>query len=303
MGFSFFAPRLRLLAVGFLPIVLLLNGCGESQNSATGSPTGPGGTGIVSGVVILGSTAAKGITKQAMPIGLAGVTVRVSGGGSSTTTDGSGQFTLMKVPAGNAELEFERQDINARGRVVVTAGAMNNVTVSIVGSRAEIVPGEHSGAEVEGLVSATNATAGTLTVLDQRLGAVMIQTDGSTVIRNEDDATIPFSQIEIGNRVHVKALSQPTGAMLATEIILQSDKVGGNREVEGSVTMVDQSKKSFVVQTESGTVTVQTDSSTTFRRRGGSASFSDIAMGANVDVNGILQADGTVLARKVTIEG
>jgi len=303
MGFSFFAPRLRLLAVGFLPIVLLLNGCGESQNSATGSPTGPGGTGIVSGVVILGSTAAKGITKQAMPIGLAGVTVRVSGGGSSTTTDGSGQFTLMKVPAGNAELEFERQDINARGRVVVTAGAMNNVTVSIVGSKAEIVPGGHSGAEVEGLVSATNATAGTLTVLDQRLGAVMIQTDSSTVIRNEDDAAIPLSQIEIGNRVHVKALSQPTGAMLATEIILQSDKVGGNREVEGSVTMVDQSMKSFVVQTESGTVTVQTDSSTTFRRRGGSASFSDIAMGVNVDVNGILQADGTVLARKVTIEG
>jgi len=303
MGSSFFTPRLRLIAAGFLPIVLLLNGCGESQNSATGSPTGPGGTGIVSGVVILGSSAAKGITKQAMPIGLAGVTVRVSGAGSSTTTDGSGQFTLMNVTAGNTELEFERQDINARGRVVVAAGAMNNVTVSIVGSRAEIVPGGHSGAEVEGLVSATNATAGTLTVLDQRLGAVMIQTDSSTVIRNEDDATIPLSQIQIGNRVHVKALSQPTGAMLATEIILQSDKVGGNREVEGSVTMVDQSKKSFVVQTESGTVTVQTDSSTMFRRRGGSASFSDIAMGVNVDVNGILQADGTVLARKVTIEG
>jgi hypothetical protein len=242
-----------------------------------------------------------GKTTLAMPIGLAGVTVRVTGSNPSTTTDGAGQFMLANVPAGNPELEFERQDINARGRVVVAAGMTNNVTVAIVGSRAEIVPGGHSGAEVEGLVSAIDSTAGTLTVLDQRLGAVMIQTDSSTVIRSED-TTITLSQIQIGNQVHVKALSQPGGAMLATEILLQNDRVGGNREVEGSVTMVDQGAKSFVVQTESGTVTVRTDSSTTFRRRGASASFSDVVMGVNVDVNGILQADGTVLAKKVTIE-
>jgi hypothetical protein len=102
--------------------------------------------------------------------------------------------------------------------------------------------------------------------------------------------------------VHIKALSQPGGKMLATEILLQNDRVGGNREVEGSVMSVNQGAGSFVVQTEAGTVAVRADSSTTFQRRGVSASFSDVTMGVNVDVNGILQAGGTVLAKKVTIE-
>jgi hypothetical protein len=49
-------------------------------------------------------------------------------------------------------------------------------------------------------------------------------------------------------------------------------------------------------------VTVQTKSSTAFHRRGGPASFSDVVVGSPVEVRGILQADGSVLAQKVTIE-
>jgi len=302
MRSSLQTPRRVLLSATLLSALSFALACGDSNHS----PTAPGGggmgaTGSVAGTVILGASETAGMATKAMPIGLAGVTVRVSANGRSTTTDGVGQFTLTNVPAGSPELSFERQDIHARGHVIVAAGVMNNVTISIVGSRADVVPGGHSGMEIEGLVSAIDSGAGTLTVLDQHLGAVVILTDANTVIRN-GDATIPLSQIVIGNRAHVKALQQADGTILATEVDLQSDKVGGNRELDGSVVTVDSGSSSFVVQAAAGTVTVNTDSSTTFKRRGGTASFSDIAAGVHVEVNGTLQADGTVLARKVTIE-
>lgn len=290
-------PPRSLVVSAFVSTLLLIPACSDKN-----SMSGPAGTGTVSGTVVLGSSATTGLSKESMPIGLAGVTVKAAGTSRSTVTDGSGQFTLTGVPAGNPELDFDRQDIHARGNAAVTAGAMNRVTVAIVGSRAEIMEGDHSGSEIEGLVSKVDAAGGTLTVIDQRLGVVVIQTDSSTVIRNEDDTAITLAQIHIGNRVHVKALTQPNGSLLATEILLQNDNVGGNREVEGSVTMVDQGTKSFVVQTESGTVTVTTNGSTTFKRDGGSGTFSDVVAGAEVEVVGTLQADGTVLAKKVEIE-
>jgi len=259
-------------------------------------------TGTVSGSVILGSSERSGMARKSGPIGLAGVTVRATGNGRSTTTDAHGEFTLAGVPAGSPELSFERQDIHARGHVTLAANTTMHATFSINGSRAEVAPGGHSGLEIEGLVSAIDSGAGSLTVLDQRQGAVVILTDGSTDIRNGADAPIDLSQIAVGNRVHVKALTQEDGSVLATQILLQSDKVGGNRELDGPVVSVDSGAGSFVVQSGAGNVTVTTNGSTMFKRRGGQASFDDIAAGVNVEVNGTLQSDGTVVARKVTIE-
>jgi Domain of unknown function (DUF5666)/Carboxypeptidase regulatory-like domain len=292
-------PRRVLLALGLLPALLLALACGDSNSSPT-APGGGGATGTLAGTVIQGASSS-GMTTKSMPIGLAGVTVRVSGNSHSTMTDSTGQFTLTNVPAGNPELSFERQDIHARGRVTVAAGATNHVTIAIVGSRAEAVAGGHSGLEIEGLVSSIDSDAGTFTVLDQRQGAVVILTDGTTVIR-DDNATISLSDIAVGDRVHVKALTQDDGSILATQVLLQSDKVGGSRQLDGPVVSVDQGAASFVVQAGTGAVTVTTNGSTTFKRHGGSASFSDLAPGVTVDINGTLQGDGTVLAKKVTIE-
>ena len=138
-------------------------------------------------------------------------------------------------------------------------------------------------------------------MLDQRLGAVVVQTDADTLIRT-GDTPIPLSQIQVGMRVHVKALQQTDGSFLATEVHLQSEKVGGSRKVSGSVVSVSSSDQTFVVQAGIGSVTVETNSATMFKRRGGPATFTDVAVGAMVEVNGILQGNGTVLARKVTIE-
>jgi hypothetical protein len=138
-------------------------------------------------------------------------------------------------------------------------------------------------------------------VLDQRLGAVTVKVTSTTILRR-GNTTIALSSIQTGMRVHVKAMLQSDGTYLATEILLQDENVGGEREVEGTVASVNASAKSFVVTTVSGPITVKTDSSTNFKKTGSSASFTDVIVGAMVEAEGTLQADGSILARKVTIE-
>ena len=277
-----------------LVALLLTASCHESS-----SPTSPEGSATVMGTVVRGS-GTFGATTQGTGMGLAQVTVSVVQTGRSTQTDASGNFTLTGVPVGNVEMGFSRADINARANVRVFPGT-NAITVAVTGSTAVVVPRGHAGEEIEGLVSAVSAGAGTLTVLDQRLGAVVVKTTSTTILRH-GQTTMTLSQIQVGMRVHVKALLQADGTYLATEIILQDENVGGNRDVDGTVTSVNTMEMSFVVQSTGAPVTVKTDASTTFRNRGSSASFSSVTTGVMVEAEGVLQADGSILARSVTIE-
>jgi hypothetical protein len=285
-----------LRSVSVLAALLLLTSCHDDQG-----PTAPpsGTTATIQGTVILGSGSAQ--VRARAGIALGGVTVRVAGTDRSTQTDSGGNFTLDRVPTGSVELDFDRADIHARGQVMLASGGVHAMTFSIVGPRAVASPGGHAGEEIEGLVQALDSGAGTLTVLDQRLGATRITTDGDTLVRR-GDATIALSDIQVGMRVHVKALAQDGGSYLATEIVLQNENVGGIREVSGTVSSVDATARSFVVDSGGTSVTVDTDGQTDYKKRGGPAAFSDVTVGAAVDVNGVLQANGHVLARKVRIE-
>ncbi len=280
----------------FLVTLGFASACHESNNNG---PTGPNaaGTAMLSGTVISG-TSTLGKHPLGVEIGLGGVTVTVPATGRTTQTDASGNFTLT-VPMGAVQLAFDRADLHARATVNVT-GPTAIVTISITGTTAVPVNGSHAGEEIEGLVQAVGASS--LTILDQRLGAVVVQADGATLVRR-GETTVPLSQIQVGMRVHAKALLQAGNTYLATEILLQDTNVGGNREVSGTVQSVDSTAKSFVVQNGSVLITVRTDLSTMFKKHGGTAVFADLSAGKIVDVNGVLQPDGSVLARKVTIEG
>ena len=291
-------PRRFGLLFLFLLLLLPLGGCGDGDGGM--SPTSPGPA-TLTGTLVRGESVTGGYAPRSQAIGLVGVTVRAAGTSASAVTDGSGTFTLTGLASGEVELEFERADIHARGRVFVAAGSRTTVTIAIVGDGIVTSPRGHAGEEIEGLVQAIDAGAGTLTVLDQRLGAVEILTDGATNVRR-GDTTIPLDEIVVGNRVHVKALEQADGTFLATQILLQGDRVGGSRSFSGTVLSIDAADGSFVVSSSSASITVQTNSSTRFHRRGGQASFSDVAVGSGVEVRGTLQGDGSVLAQKVTIE-
>lgn len=290
------STNLRMVLLGFCAIAAL--SLAVSCHESSSSPTGPGGA-TITGNVVRGS-GTFGARTQGTGIPLSQVTVRVVATGQSTQTDSSGNFMLSGISAGSVDLDFTRADINARGTAQVASGT-NAITVSIVGSTAVITSRGNAGEEIEGRVQSVNGGAGSLAVLDQRLGAVTVRTTSSTLIRR-GDAAISLSSIQTGMSVHVKAILQSDGTYLATEILLQDENVGGEREVEGTVASVNSAAKSFVVTTVSGSITVKTDSSTTFKKKGSTATFSDVAVGAVVEAEGTLQSDGSILARKVTIE-
>jgi uncharacterized protein DUF5666/carboxypeptidase family protein len=276
--------------------LLLAASCKESSSS----PTSPAASATVAGTVIRGA-AFSGATAQGMETGLSGVTVTVVSTGQSAMTDASGNFTLTGVASGEVELELKRDDFKIKVKITVPAGSTVTITISIVGSTAVVTPRGHAGEEIEGLVQSVNAPGSSLVVLDKRLGAVTVKADSTTLIRHGETA-LPFSQIQVGMEVHVKALLQTDGSYLATELKLQDEKIGGEEDVTGSVASVNTAARSFVVTTVSGPITVTTDSSTTFKKKGSSASFADVVIGSTVEVEATLQADGTVLARKIEIE-
>ena len=287
---SAFRIQLSVLVAAILASGLQLVACSASKRS---SPVG-----TVSGTVVRGASETTGSASK--PVGLAGVTVSVSGMQRTAVTDGSGRFTLTGVPSGEPELHFERADINARGRVSVATDAVNRVTVAIQGTRAEIVEGRRAGEEIQGLVSEIDNPNGTLTVLDQRQQAVVVHADHQTVIRS-GDRRIALAQVPIGSSVHVDALAR-NGWTLATEVVVETEESAASREVEGPVTLTDRAARSFVVQTESGPVMVTANASTRFERGGKSASFDDVIMGVHIDVLATAGTGGALQARKVTIE-
>jgi hypothetical protein len=280
-------------------LVALLAACGKSDSS---TPTSPAPTNASLAGTVIAGVGPGGLRPQAAPVALANVTVKIVQNGATTATDASGNFSFSDVPSGPVDLTFSRADVNAKGNVSVPAGQAVEVTVSIVGSNAVITPRGHAGAEIEGLVASVNAAGGTLVVTDERLGSVTVNVTSTTVIRHGSTA-VALSAIAAGNRVHVKAVQETNGTYTATDVNVQSQGSGSDRnEVSGSVLSVDANAKSFVVQTSSGSVTVTTTPTTTFRKNGAAAAFTDVGAGQRVDVEGTMQGS-TFVATSVEIEG
>ena len=275
--------------------LLLLAGCSSSHDSPTSSRSS-----TITGSVVMGSSTQAAIRTESAA-GLANIMVRVEPTGASTATDSTGKFTLGHVAPGDVTLAFDRADVHARGHVQVPAGSTVAVTVTIRGNQASITPGGHPGEEIEGRVQTVDAGAGSLTILDQRLGTVTVTTSSTTSIRH-GALVMTLAQITVGMQVHVKGVLQGDGTYLASEILVQ-DLAAGGTDAAGTITSIDSGASTFVVHTAQGDVTIATNGSTVFRKRGKAAAFSDLVLNARVEVKGTLQNDGSILAQEVTIDG
>src|SRR6266498_3478754 len=168
----------------------------------------------------------------------------------------------------------------ASGRSAVTDSAGNFTLTGIPSGSAEL---QLERADVHARVTIMVAAGSTTTVT--------ISVSGSTAV------TVPRGHAG----EEIEGLIQADNTYTATEIQLQDQNVGGHRNVSGSVTSVDAAAKSFVLSSGGVSITITTNSSTKFHKRGSTASFADVTVGAMVDVNGILQGDGSILATKVDI--
>jgi hypothetical protein len=291
-----FPARLLFLVVFVSVLTTVTSGCSEDRSRGQ-SPTGPAPmTSRISGTLIQASPSGPNAAASQEP--LAGVTVTLTPSGRTTRTDVSGGFVFDGVPAGIVTLRFDGPGVHAGLSLTVAANATSPVRVVVSHNTATLAPrGDENRNEIEGAVTSVDAAGGSLMVADERLGAVVVKTTPTTILRR-GDALLKLADIVPGARVHARGSRQADGSFLAVEIQVK-DAAPAEREVVGTIDSIDPASQSLVIQP--GNVKVVTDGSTTIRKSGPIA-FSALAVGDRVEVEGALAPDGSILARRIEVE-
>src|SRR5262245_56220658 len=233
-----------------------------------------------------------------------GVTISVVGTGISTNADNQGQFTLNDVPAGTVVLNFSAPGSNATATLQgVGPGDRVQITVTVNGNNAHIDSEHHNNGEISARI--TSIESGN----KFQAGNWTIQTTGSTVIRH-GSKTLQFSNLEVGDDIQVRG-TRDGSTVTATEIKVEDGNQNGDNddddnedehgaEVEGKVSGLLNSNSNscpnitFMI----GNTKITAGQSTTYRRTSCDAIKNDL----KVEVEGTKQSDGSVLARRISLD-
>lgn len=193
-------------------------------------------------------------------------------------------------------------DLEAGDRVHVKALLKDNkpTATQIVVQEADDDDNRDHDQEIEGIV--INATATSLKVGVERGPDVEVAIDGSTIVR-KGNQTINPTDLERGDRVHVKATLVDNKLTAREVIVQQEDGHDGDRngmEVEGSVASV--SGSSLVVHGERGDITVNTGDKTVIRKHDARLAVADIKPGDRVEAKGTRVDENTLNATDIEVE-
>jgi hypothetical protein len=137
-------------------------------------------------------------------------------------------------------------------------------------------------AKVAGTVAGLSGTCPALTFT---VGTTTVQTNNSTTFKDVTCATLAN-----GATVEVKGMRQADGSILATEVKLRPEEVAGTvSELSGTCPSV-----TFKL----GTTVVKTSGATTFE----DGTCAGISNGAKLEVKGVKQTDGSILASEVELD-
>jgi hypothetical protein len=232
-----------------------------------------------------------------------GVTISVVGTGISTNADNQGQFTLDNVPSGTVVLNFSAPGSNATATLQgVGPGDRVQITVTVNGNNAHIDSEHHNNGEISTRI--TSIDSGNKSF---QAGNWTIKTTGSTVIRH-GSKTVQFSDLKPGDHVQVRG-TRDGSTVTATEIKVEQGGQGGDAdddddddedheaEVEGKVSGLSNPCPGITFMI--GNTKVAADQNTTYGRR---SSCDAIKNDLKVEVEGIRNNDGSVLARRISID-
>ena len=262
------AIRLRLLLAPLVAAVSI--GCGGASQSLTGPSAVAGTTAALSGDAADAATAADSGEFRALGRG------RGNGGGKDNgrgNDNGGGKDKDKDKDRDGGQ--GERDDDN-RGP-----------------GREDRGPGRSADARVVGFVSAT--TGNTLTV-----DGVSIAAGPRADIRH-GNRILTLADIEVGDHVQARGVMEG-GVLVATEIKVQDtgrdNDDGDDDEIEGLISGLSATSGCPVVTFMIGTTTVRTSAMTIFE----DVTCATLANTAQVEIHGIRQADGSILATKVDAE-
>ena len=128
----------------------------------------------------------------------------------------------------------------------------------------------------------------------------LVRTDGSTRFRRSGNA-VTFAALQVGQSVEVEGISQRDGSVQASKVGIEDGPNGGGgaeSEIRFTGRVDSIAPPSLVV---AGRLVI-TDSSTRIERRGDPISLSSIKAGDRVEVEGTQRSDGSVRAKKVSLE-
>ncbi|NIR50888.1 T9SS type A sorting domain-containing protein [candidate division KSB1 bacterium] len=175
--------------------------------------------------------------------------------------------------------------------VFVEVRAVVQADGSLLATRIKIEDEDEGEIEIEGIITDIGDT--TLTVR----GTVVIVTE-STVIVDEDEQTVAFGDLKVGQRVEIRGVRNPDDTVTATRIELKDRFIGRDKiEITGPVLDID------VDHLTVAAFTFKVDENTTILdEKDESIALSDIKLGFIVKVRAEVQTDRTLLATRIKIK-
>ena len=286
--------------IGLLALVAM--GCtacsGEAPQTPAGpSTSGPGALSVTQGARIMGNVSA------GTP--LAAMAAQVVGTPISAPVNTAGGFSLEGVPEGSVQLRFVGSGVDASVALSpVRQGDVVSVLVGVAGATATIQSESRNAGgkvELEGRIESLPPTQAALTLV---VAGRTVTTTAQTLIRDSNDVTKAFTDLAIGQRVHVKG-TLGADAILADSILIQNTITTIPVNVNGIVeSLNDVSPGPGMTFTfKIGSRLIEGDAATTFY---GDAdvplTLADLKNGQRVEVKGELR-DAFVYAVRIHING
>lgn len=288
-------PGVRFAMVCLAGVLAFAGGaCGDGVEFSPTAPSSISGLSAPAGGATITGRVNGGSGLAHTTSGSAGsITVTVSGTNITATVDGVGQFTLTGVPEGTIQLQFKGPGINATVTITVTGEDQIQIAVTVNGNSAHVESehrvGRDKKAEIKGRITEIDPAARTLHV-----SGTLVNVPMDAKIRRGSHI-LEFIDLKIGDKVEVRGVFTGT-ALQASEIKVEGERKGGLYEVEGKVWELDGTcpALTFMVKDKH----ILTDGATYFKR----STCLDLHDDAKVEVKGIRQADGSILAVEVRIE-
>ena len=133
-------------------------------------------------------------------------------------------------------------------------------------------------------------------------GDVNVTLTDKTGYFGQHHATAACGDIAVGDTVEVEGTLQDDASVVACKVSFEPPEVE-DVEVSGTIKGTpDGGTMTFVLTTDQGDVTIDVNSSTVIQEHHDLKAFTDLADGMSVEVDGVLQGDGSILATKISIE-
>jgi hypothetical protein len=252
--------------------------CSIALFACSGGQSTPAQSASVAGIVLGASSA-----------------LRVDAGSSSATTDASGHFMLLGLPAGAAALHFSGAGVNASLPIAALAsGEHRQIAVTVSGNE---VTENHDADETE-FTGTISAIAAPNIIVAGR--TIMITT--TTEITRKGNA-ITLADLSVGDLVEVEGALAADGSVVAKKISLEDaddeqapadggvapPAAGHDVEFTGLIASVAADGSSIVVAGITVTINANTEVE------------GALQAGEPVQVEGAAQPDGTVVATEIKV--